>query len=137
MTPDLLLAIVTVFGAVALTVGLVSSRALSEATPERRRLRQAAKVPATGVLLDTPTLTPEESAFVKRMSAVVPRSAKDMSTLRRRFARAGFYTPTPIAVFTLAQIVSPVVFGLLPLAFSPPSSSSWVFVLIGAMVGYQ
>src|SRR5262245_10867436 len=125
MTPDLLLVVVTVFGAVALAVGLVSSRALSEATPERRRLRQTARTQATGVLLDAPTLTPEETAFVKRMSAVVPRSTKDMSTLRRRFARAGFYNMQPIAIFTLAQMVCPVVFGLLPLAFSPPRNASW------------
>ena len=137
MTPDLLLMLVAVFGAVAVTVGLVTARVLSEATPERRRLRQTAKVPVTGVLLDAPTLTPEESAFVKRMSAVVPRSPKDMTTLRRRFARAGYYSLTPIANYTLACIICPVVFGLLPLTFSPPANLSWILVLIGAVFGYQ
>ena len=78
MTFDLFLTLVSVFAAVAVTVGLVTSRVLSETTPERRRLREAARVPATGVLLDAPTLTPEESAFVKRMSSVVPRSPKEM-----------------------------------------------------------
>ena len=137
MTPDLLLMLVAVFGAVAVTVGLVTSRVLSEATPERRRLRQTAKAPTTGVLLDAPTLTPEETAFVKRMSALVPRSPKDMSTLRRRFARAGYYTLTPIANYTLASIICPVVFGLLPLAFSPPANVAWMLVLVGALFGYQ
>jgi len=122
---------------VALTVGLVTQRVLSAATPERRRLREHERVPATGVLLDAPTLTPEESEFVKRMSAVVPRSPKDMSNLRRRFARAGYYSLTPIANYTLASIICPVVFGLLPLAFSPPRNAAWILVLIGAVLGYQ
>ena len=137
MTPDLFLMIVSVFAAVGMTVFLVTSRVLSESNPERRRLRQTAAVPATGVLLDAPTLTPEETAFVKRMASVVPRSPKDMTSLRRRFARAGYYTLTPIANYTLASIVCPVVFGLLPLAFSPPANAAWVFVLIGALFGYQ
>jgi tight adherence protein C len=137
MTPDIALMLVTVFAAVALTVGFVTSRVLSEATPERRRLRQSERAPTTGVLLDAPMLTPEETAFVKRMSSIVPRSPKDMSALRRRFARAGYYTLTPIANYTLACIVCPVVFGLLPLAFSPPANAAWILVLFGAGVGYQ
>ena len=31
----------------------------------------------------------------------------------------------------------PVVFGLLPLAFSPPANAAWILVLIGAVLGYQ
>lgn len=137
MTPDIALMLLTVFAAVAITVGLVTSRVLSEATPERRRLRQSERAPTTGVLLDAPMLTPEETAFVKRMSSIVPRSPKDMSSLRRRFARAGYYTLTPIANYTLASIVLPVVCGLFPLAFSPPANAAWVLVLVGAAVGYQ
>ena len=137
MTPDIALMLVTVFAAVAITVGLVTSRVLSETTPERRRLRQHERAPTTGVLLDAPMLTPEETAFVKRMSAIVPRSPKDMSALRRRFARAGYYTLTPIANYTLACIVLPVVCGLFPLAFSPPANAAWILVLFGAALGYQ
>jgi tight adherence protein C len=71
------------------------------------------------------------------VSAVVPRSAKQMSMMRRRFARAGYYSLTPIAVFTVAQIVLPVVLGLAPLAFGPHGVEAIVFVAIGAGVGYQ
>jgi tight adherence protein C len=140
VTPEsaLLLAVVAVFGAVALGVGIVTSRVLSQATPERRRLRQATKAPATGVLIDAPTLTPAETGFVKQMSAMVPRSPKDMTSLRRRFARAGYYELTPIAVYTLVQLIAPIVFGLLPLfLFSFTGTGKWVAVLIGAGLGYQ
>src|SRR6188768_2200565 len=131
------LAITGVFGAVALLVGLATDRMLSALGPERRRLKQSAQVPATGVLIDTTALTPEESRFVKRVTAIVPRSPKQMTVVRRRFARAGYYTLTPIAAFTLAQIILPVVFGLAPLYFGPTGVQAVIFVMIGAMLGLQ
>jgi tight adherence protein C len=110
---------------------------LSAVGPERRRLRQSAQVPATGVLIDTPTLTPEETVFVKRVTAAVPRSPKQMSAMRRRFARAGYYTSTPMAMFTVAQIVLPIAFGVIPLFFHPQGAQAIVFMAIAAGVGYQ
>ena len=89
------------------------------------------------MLLDAPSLTPEETAFVKRSHAIVPRSPKDMTSLRRRFARAGYYTLTPIAVYTLAQIVLPVVFGLAAvLYFHPHGTRPSCSCCIGAMLGF-
>ena len=131
------LAITGVFGAVALLVGLATDRILSALGPERRRLKRSAHVPATGVLIDAQSLTPEESRFVKRVTAMVPRSPKQMTVVRRRFARAGYYTLAPIAVFTLAQIILPVVFGLAPLYFGPTGVQAVIFVMIGAMLGFQ
>jgi len=131
------LAITGVFGAVALLVGLATDRILSALGPERRRLKRSAHVPVTGVLIDAQSLTPEESRFVKRVTAMVPRSPKQMTVVRRRFARAGYYTLAPIAVFTLAQIILPVVFGLAPLYFGPTGVQAVIFVMIGAMLGFQ
>jgi len=131
------LAITGVFGAVALLVGLATDRMLSALGPERRRLKRSAHVPVTGVLIDAQSLTPEESRFVKRVTAIVPRSPKQMTVVRRRFARAGYYTLAPIAVFTLAQIILPVVFGLAPLYFGPTGVQAVIFVMIGAMLGFQ
>jgi tight adherence protein C len=137
MTPELVLTLVAVFGAVALGVGALTSRVLSEAGPERRRLRQATRVPSTGVLLDVPALTAEDSAFVKRMTTIVPRSPKDMSSLRRRFARAGFYTLKPVAVYTVAQVACPIVCALVPLFLMAPGLQTWLFAVIAALLGYQ
>ena len=132
-----ILAITGVFGAVALLVGLVTDRMLSALGPERRRLKQSVQIPATGVLIDAPTLTPEETVFVKRVTAMVPRSPKQMGAMRRQFARAGYYTLTPIAIYTLSQMVLPVVFGLVPLAFGLRGTTAVVLVLIAAMIGFQ
>ena len=133
-----ILAVVGVFGAVALAVGFATDRLLSSFAPERRRLKQTTYLPPTsGVLLEQASLTPEETKFVKRVTSFVPRSPKQMTAMRKRFARAGYYTPTPIAVFTVFQFVMPVILGLAPLYFQPKGSQAVVFVLLGAMLGYQ
>ncbi len=136
MAPEFLLTIVAVFGAVALTTAWITSTLLTRTAPERRRLRRAGQVsvPTTGVLLDGPMLTPGPSEFAKRMSAVLPRSPKETSKLNRRMVRAGYSTPTALAVFSLAQIISPVLFGVLPLLVSP-IEQSWVMVVLGVFFG--
>jgi tight adherence protein C len=135
--PSQFLAVVGVFCAVALMVGFATDRLLSGLAPGRRRLKQTSYVPQTGVLLETPSLTPEETEFVKRVTSFVPRSPKQMTIMRRRFGRAGYYTLTPIAIFTVIQFLSPIVFGLLPLYFHPRGGQAVVFVLIAAGLGYQ
>lgn len=137
MTPDtlLLLTVVAVFGAVALGVGFVASRVLAQNSPERRRLRQAVAGPTTGVLMDAPTLTEADEEWVKQITGLVPRSPQSMNALKRQFARAGLYSTKSIAIYTLFQLIFPVVLGLTPILLRWPSS--WLFAIIGGLVGYQ
>ncbi len=118
------------------SVGLADVRVLSETRrPSGAACGRPSASPTTGVLLDAPALTPEETEFVKQLSAVVPRSPKDMTRLRRRFVRAGYYTLTPVAIYTLAQLVLPVV--VRPASrciLARRSTQSWMLVLIGAVV---
>jgi tight adherence protein C len=104
-----LLTLVAVFGSVALAAGLLASYALTEFSPERRRLRQAGRLAVPSVLVDGTSLSQQETAFSKRMSRIVPRSPKEKKTLRRRLLRAGYDSPTAIAVYTGAQFGLPLV----------------------------
>jgi tight adherence protein C len=134
VTSDLLLAVLAVFGTVGLGVGLVASYILTQAAPERKRLERATGAPS-GVLLENLSLTPETSSFVSRMATIVPRSPKDVTRLRRRFIRAGYQSMTPVAVFTLGQIVLPVILGVVPM-FLGPISKVWIYMAMGAILGY-
>lgn len=136
MTPTLLLTIIAVFGAVALITGAGVSRLLRDVTPERRRLMKTMSTPSTGVVLEQTSLTPEESKIVKQLTALVPRSPKELGALRRRFQRAGYYTLTPVAVYTVFQIVSPVLIGVLPFIWLPPKQA-WAVALVAALLGFQ
>jgi tight adherence protein C len=136
MTLSFIATLVAVFGSVALGVGWLTSVLLARTAPERRRLHRAGQVASmTGVFLENPTLTAEPSAFAKRMSSVVPRSPKEMSKLQRRLVRAGHTSPTSLAVFSLAQIVTPLVLAFLPLVVAP-IDRSWMMVVLLAMIGY-
>jgi tight adherence protein C len=133
----LIFTVVAVFGAVALGVGLLTSRVLAQNSPERRRLRQAAVGPSTGVLMDAPTLTEEDSDWVKQINALVPRSPKTLSSLRRRFARAGMYDTKSIAIYTLAQLLCPAVLAISIFFLRLPATQTWLFAAIAGLVGYQ
>ena len=135
MTLELIITVIAVFGTVALGAGLLMQYALTQATPERRRLQRAGQVTATGVLIEGPALDPEPSPFVKKAVTLVPRSPKDMSSLRRQLVRAGYYTMTPVAVYSIAQLVCPIIFGLLPFTFLP-LNQAWIIAGIFAVLGY-
>jgi tight adherence protein C len=136
MPVELILAVIGVFGAVALGGGWLVSYLLTQTAPERRRLERAGLVgAASGVLLESPSLTADTSEFARRVTTVIPRSPKSVTRLRKRFMRAGFQSLTPVALYTVAQISAPIVFGLTPLMFGTVSSM-WLICAVSAVLGY-
>jgi tight adherence protein C len=136
MAPDLILTIVAVFAAVAFAVGALAYYFLVEVGPERRRFERAVGQPsASGVLVGKASLSDRPSDFAKRMTALVPRSPKEMTKLRRRMVRAGYYTLTPVALFTLAQLTLPTVLALSVLLFGP-LRVVWPGMIVLALLGY-
>lgn len=136
MPDPLLLAVIAVFGTVAVVVGGLGTWLLTEVSPERRRLKEARAPQASGLLIETPSLTPETSEFVKRAGSVIPRSPKEVSRMRKRFIRAGYQTMTPLAVYTIAQIAGVALLAALPfLLMAPPLS--WLMAAFGALLGWQ
>jgi tight adherence protein C len=133
----LLVAVVAVFGTVALAVAAAGTWLLTEASPERRRLRETRPQTAlSGVLLEAPSLTPEDDPVVKRIATIVPRSPKEVSRLRRRLMRAGYQSVTPLAVYTVVQLACVAVLTVAPLLLLP---RPWAFLAagVGALVGWQ
>src|SRR5688572_7712999 len=97
---------------------------------------KATAVSSTGVVLEPTALTPEESKIVKQLTGLVPRSPKELGALRRKFQRGGYYTLTPVAVYTVMQLILPVVVGLVPLIWLP-FRQAWALVLVAAVFGFQ
>lgn len=136
MSGDLLLPLLAVFGSVALATGAVLSYVVARTAPERRRLERVARVSATGVLVDAPMLTAQESSLAKRIVDFFPRSPKEMSRLRRRFARAGHDSLAAIALYSVSRLVLPIALGLAPLLFEP-FDKRWLAMVAGALAGIQ
>jgi tight adherence protein C len=69
------------------------------------------------------------------MTTIVPRSPKEMTQLRRRFVRAGIQTTGPIAAYSMAQVILPILLGGAAL-LTGPFSQVWLLVFLGAIGGY-
>jgi len=136
MSMSLILTLVAVFGAVALATGGAVFYVLQQTAPERRRLGRVNRPVQTGVVLDTPAaLTSAPNNFYKQVMTILPKSRKEMSNLNRLMARAGYHTPTPLAVYILAQAVCPIVLGVIPFFFGP-LRTVWPIMAILALFGW-
>jgi hypothetical protein len=115
MTFDLGLTLVVVFISVALAAGSLASLALVQTAPERRRLQAPRPgVPRTSGLDALKTLFRPASDQVRQL-AKTPRGASiRASKLQRRLEAAGWRDPSAANYYGLAEMVSPVVCGLIP-----------------------
>lgn len=134
MALDLLVTLVAGFLAVALVAGFGTSGILAAISPERRRLRQLATAGGPGASVDdTFTLVDGVDPRFKNLPGV-PKSPKEMGRLRRRLAMAGYTSPTAVVLFALANLVTPVLFGLIALA--AVDGRGWLLALFAIAVGY-
>jgi tight adherence protein C len=130
MTPELLLAIIGVFVAVAAFAGTATSWALERNLPEKRRLQSLGDAQRSGIVMDGSRLTAElPDPTLARLSRLLPRSAKDMSRLQRQLTRAGYPSFSAVIWYSVAEILLPAIMflavvtvlgvrsGLLPAAF--------------------
>jgi tight adherence protein C len=134
VTPDQILAVIAVFASVAFIAATATSLALARNAPERRRLEQARVTPS--VLLEKSTLTSDESKAMKRLTAFLPKSPKEMSRLKRRMVRAGIHGNMPLVAYSVGRLVCPVVFGALPLLVMP-IGQAWFIMAVMALLGFQ
>jgi tight adherence protein C len=135
MSFDLGLTLVVVFISVALAAGSLASLALVQTAPERRRLQAPRPgVPRTSGLDALKTLFRPASDQVRQL-AKTPRGASiRASKLQRRLEAAGWRDPSAANYYGLAEMVSPVVCGLIPLALF--GSEAWLLVIVAAVCGY-
>jgi tight adherence protein C len=135
MTIEMLLTIAAVFGSVALISGSLTAFALARSAPGRRRLRTIGDAPATLLTQQKESLAPTMAPVLQKFAKFVPKSPKDMTTLRKRLARAGYHGAAPTIVYTVAELALPVALGFI--AFLMTRGMIQIpFTLISAMVGY-
>jgi tight adherence protein C len=73
--------------------------------------------------------------MVERIASFVPKSPGEMNRLRRRLVRAGHHSLTAAVVFSVGEIVIPVLFGL-PLLLLIAWPQGILFGILGAVVGF-
>lgn len=135
MALDLLVTLVAGFLAVALLAGYGATSILAALSPERRRLRQLATAGGPGENFDNGlSLVDNIDPRFKNLPGI-PKSPKEMGRLRRRLATAGYTSPSAVVLYTLANLATPVVFGLVAVT-ALGVSKGWLFALFAVAVGY-
>ena len=135
MALDLLVTLVAGFLAVALLAGYGATSILAALSPERRRLRQLATAGGPGENFDNGlSLVDNIDPRFKNLPGI-PKSPKEMGRLRRRLATAGYTSPSAVVLYTLANLATPVVFGLVTVT-ALGVSKGWLFALFAVAVGY-
>lgn len=134
MSLDLVITLAAGFLLVALVAGYATSAALAAASPERRRLRQFATAGPEGFAGGQLALVDTFDSKLKMLPGV-PRSPKEMGRLRRRLAMAGYSSSTAVVVYSLANLVTPIVFALGAVTLFG-LGKGWILGLIGGAIGY-
>jgi tight adherence protein C len=131
---QLTIALLALFGSLALLAGTATSAMLARQSPGRRRLLDGPRA-RPSVLTEGRLLTDGPTAEQQRLASFVPKSPKEMGRLQRRLATAGFHGFTPVLVYSIAQLVGAAAgFGLL--FFILGLRTGWLFGIAGAIAGY-
>ncbi|MDR1989046.1 MAG: type II secretion system F family protein [Acidobacteriaceae bacterium] len=138
MPIPLLFATAGVFVVTAVLVGMLTSWWFAYNSPEQRRLRGMTAageaplvLPVRALAADTTTVDP----FLARLSKLMPKSPKEMGRIQKRLTRAGYPRPAAVVYFLSAQIILPVVLGLLTLLVVG-IRDGWIYALVAAAIGY-
>jgi tight adherence protein C len=113
MNPYVFLLVAGVFIAVAVLTGYAAALVLAGRAPARRRLQNLAAASEGGTDPVTTQLTLDDpDPALQRVARFIPKSPKEMSRVQKRLARGGFYGPSAAIVFSLAELVLPLLVAL-------------------------
>lgn len=135
MTPEMIVAIIGVFAAVAVGVTAIGTLWLQQTAPEQRRIRALTSPSTSGLVLDTPTLTEAPDPALARLSRLVPKSPKDMGRLQRRLTRGGYPELRSAIYFSVAEVAIPLVLFVVTI-LALGLSNGWLPALFLALIGY-
>lgn len=131
------LALLAVFGSVALIAGAAASMVLARNTDGRRRLREVTEgsTSAKSVLPELLPLSGNEGpgGFWEDVAGVLPRSKKEMTRLRTRMQRAGIEHPGGPVMVSIAELVLPIAFGVGAYAVGMPAPPAQYLVILAAV----
>jgi tight adherence protein C len=137
MTPDLLIPIALLFVSITVIVGFGLSSLLARTSTERRRLGAVAYAGAPGESLqvDRQGLIERHDPRLERVAKLLPKSPKELGRLRRRLALAGISSYGAAVVYSVAEFLLPIIFGVAAFAFFE-GPMRYFATMIAALVGW-
>jgi tight adherence protein C len=135
MSPLLLLSLIGTFVAVALVTGSATYLVLARLAPGRRRLHAAVSATQVTTVAGPTTLANQASPLIERIASFVPKSPKEMTKLRRRLMRAGYHSLNAAVVFSMSELLLPVVGAAIPILWLGLPTGA-LFAIGGAVIGF-
>jgi tight adherence protein C len=132
---ELLAPLALVFISVAVAAGSLASVALARTAPARRRLDPAGvsgAAKASGWVRSA--LWSRTKSNAKQLSKAAGGGSSRAVLLHRRLEAAGWRDPESAGFYALAEVVTPIVFGILPLAVF--GSEGWLLAFVASVLGY-
>jgi tight adherence protein C len=118
MSTALIITLAGVFVFVALVAGSLVSFALTSTATERKRLLASTRAQRLSTLPVRSLATEQQSSGIwQAIGKILPKSPKEMERLRTRLARAGFDFAGAPVIYSLLEIVGPIVGLALPLLY--------------------
>jgi len=139
VAPILLIALTGIFVSVAILAGFLTWSMLERQAPDQKRIRALVGGGPTGVVVNEarPQLAHAFDPTLAKLTKLVPKSAKDMSRLQRRMARAGYPQASAAVYFSLAQIALTAICGFMALVLLGPADQlHWVYAALVAAGAY-
>jgi len=137
MPTEIVVALGAVFAAVALVTGAAMFALLSWRSPTQRRLEALGSASMAEHVVLTGSLTSGRDPRLARWSRFLPKSVREMSRLERRLANAGFTSPGMTVLFASCEVLLPVLFALLALAwFGFSNRTGWIVAAFAGIIGY-
>ena len=136
MPAEIVVALGAVFLTVAFLTGLVMFTVLSRRSTTQRRLDALVSPQGSPRAVVSASLTSGRDPRLARWSRILPKSAKDMSRLERRLARAGLSRPGLAVTFATAEAVLPVLAILTVLWFLGFEPTGWIAAAFAGAFGY-
>lgn len=131
------LTLVSVFVSAAVLAGAIASLIMSRSPASRRRLSDLMQAKTSSVLVaPAGQLTDTSTPFLGRLGDALPTSRGTTKRLRRDLALAGFHGPNGPGLFSLSELVCPILFAAPPILLMT-GTGRWVTAAIGAVVGYM
>lgn len=135
MSSQLTLSLIAVFLGLAVVFGALLTLVLQRTSVERRRLRAVAAGPGQNLILDQPQLVEAVDPTLSRLSKALPRSPKEMTRLRRHLAGAGHYGFSTAVIYSLAELLLPLLLGGAVLLWLGVRGG-WVLAGLAGVLGY-
>lgn len=134
MPSAIIVPLALLFASVAVAVGMLASYVLRRSSAVERRLRNLPDTSEQRVLTLTELdLQKEFYGSLEPYARYLPRSPKELATLRRRMEAAGFDRPEAAIIYALGELALPVIVGGLVLALVPAPRGYFIALLAGVL----